>query len=97
MATKFGSDKGLANRNLFPEFFVNFGRGGGPVTTSGDMHQSFIDAHVKWFFDNFPMFADISRLVSIHCVARGLDAGFPYKCSASCGGSPRQHGLILVL
>ena len=24
----------------------------------------------KWFFDNFPMFADSFRLVSIHCVAQ---------------------------
>jgi len=24
----------------------------------GDMHQSFTDALVKWFFDNFPVFAD---------------------------------------
>ena len=26
----------------------------GPVIPCGDMHQSFTDALVKWFFDNFP-------------------------------------------
>jgi len=30
--------------------FMNFG----PVIPCGDMHQSFTDALVKWFFDNFP-------------------------------------------
>jgi len=26
------------------------------------------DALVKWFFDDFPMFADSFSLLSIHCV-----------------------------
>jgi len=41
----------------------------------GDMHQSFTGALAKWFFDNFPMFAD-SFVLSIHCVARGLGTAF---------------------
>jgi len=40
------------------------------------MHQSFTDAVVKWFFDNFPMSAKSFSVVSIHCVARGLGASF---------------------
>ena len=46
------------------------------------------------FFDNFPMFADSFSVLSIHCVARELDASFLYKCPASHGGSLRQHGLL---
>jgi len=62
----------------------------------GDMHQFFADALVKWFFDNFPMFADSFDVVSIHCVARGLGASFLYhKCPASRGGFLRQHGLLV--
>ena len=34
------------------------------MTPCGDMHQSFTDALVKWFFDNFPMFADSFDVVS---------------------------------
>jgi len=30
------------------------------------MHQSFTDALVKWLVDNFPMFVDSFRYVSIH-------------------------------
>ena len=63
----------------------------------GDMHQSFNDALVKWFFDNFLLFADSFRLVSVHCVARGLGASFLYKCPASCGGSVRQHGFLVFI
>ena len=43
----------------FPNF-VNFGPG--PVTPCGDMHQCFIGTLVKWFLDNFPMFADSFNL-----------------------------------
>jgi len=39
-----------------------------PVIPCGDMHQCFTGALVKWFLDNFPMFADSFRLVSVHCV-----------------------------
>ena len=46
---------------------------------------------------HFPMFADSFRLVSIHCVARGLGAGFLYKCPASHGSTLRQHGLLVEL
>jgi len=34
---------------------------------------------MQWFFDNFPMFADSFRLVSIHCGARRLGACFLLK------------------
>jgi len=47
--------------------FVNFGS---RVPWCGDMHQSFTDALVKWFFDNLPIFADSFSVVSIHCVTR---------------------------
>jgi len=59
------------------------------VIPCSDMHQSFTDALVKRFFDNFPMFADSFRLASIHCVARGLGASFLYKCSL------QQYGLLV--
>ena len=39
---------------------------------------------VKWFFDNFPMFADSFSVLSIHCVARGLDASFLYQFLHIC-------------
>ena len=55
----------------------------------GDMHQSFTDALVKWFFDNFATFADSFRVVSIHNVAPGLGASFLYKYTASCASSLR--------
>jgi len=53
--------------------------------------QSFTDALVKWFFDNFPMLvadADSFRAVSIHCVVRGLGASILYKCPASRSSFP---------
>jgi len=40
------------------------------------MHQSFTDAFVKWFFDNFPLFADSFSVLSIHFAARELDESF---------------------
>jgi len=43
------------------------------------------------------MFADSFSGLSIHCVARKLDASFLYKCPASRGGSMRQHGLLVFL
>jgi len=63
------------------------------------MHQSFSGTLIKWFLDNFPMFADsfTPSVVSIHCVTRGLGANFRYKCSALRGGSLRQHGLLLEM
>ena len=45
----------------------------------GDMHQSFTDALIKWFFDNFPLFTDSFSVLSTHVVVRGLGASFPYK------------------
>ena len=71
---KFGNVGVLANRNVFPEFRELWS--GGPVIPCSDMHQSFTDALVKWFFDNFPTFADSFRVVSIHNVAPGLGASF---------------------
>jgi len=43
------------------------------------------------------MFADSFSVLSIHLVAGGLGARFltTYKYSASCGGSLRQHGLLV--
>jgi len=67
------------------------------VIPCGDMHQSFTDTLVKWFFDNFPMFADSFSFLSIHCVARGLRASFLYKCPASRGRSLRQHDLLVCV
>ena len=84
-ATKFGNVRGLANRNLFPEFRELWS--GGSVIPCGDMHQPFADTLVKRFFDNFPMFADGFSVLSIHCVARGLGESFLYKRPASRGGS----------
>jgi len=43
------------------------------------MHQSFTDALVKWFYDNFFMCADSFSVLSIHCVARRLGASFLHK------------------
>jgi len=48
--------QGLANGNSFPEFHELWS--GGPIIPCGDMHQSFTDAHVKWFCDNLPIFAN---------------------------------------
>jgi len=69
----------LGGRNLFPKFHELWSEG--PVIPCGDMYQPFSDALVTWLFDNFPSF----RLVSIHFVARGLDASLLYKCPASRG------------
>jgi len=66
----FGRVRGLVNRNLFPEFRELWSRG--PVIPCGDMRQSFPNTFVKWFFDNFSMFAESFSVLSIHCVARGL-------------------------
>jgi len=93
-ATKFGNVGGLAIRHLFAEFRELWS--GDPVIPCGDMHQSFTDALVKWSFDNFPMFADSFSVVSIHCVDRGLDASFLYRCRASRGSSLRQHGFLVA-
>jgi len=42
-----------------------------------DMHQSFTDALVKWFFDNLPMFADSFSVVFVHFITRALaSSGF---------------------
>jgi len=60
---------GLANWRLFSEFCELWSRG--LVIPCGDTHQSFIDALVKWFFDNFLIFSNSFRLVSDHCIARG--------------------------
>jgi len=60
------------------------------------MHQSFTDTLVKWFFDNFTMFADSFSVLSVHCVARGLDASFLYWCPTPPDGSLRQYGLLVV-
>jgi len=43
---------GMANQNLFPDFPELWS--GDSLIPCGDMHLSFTDAFVKWFFDNFP-------------------------------------------
>jgi len=48
-ATKFGRVRGLTIRNLFPAFRALWS--GCPVMPCGNMHPSFTDALVKWFFD----------------------------------------------
>jgi len=63
-AMKFGHIRGVVNRNLLPKFRKLWSWG--PVIPCCNMHQSFPDALVKWFFNNFRMFADSFRLVSIH-------------------------------
>ena len=57
---------GIVTVEIYSPNFVNVG----PVIPCGDMHQSFTDKLVKWFFDNFPMFADSFTLPSIHFVVR---------------------------
>jgi len=69
------------------------------MTPCGDMQQSFTDALAKWFFNNFPMFADSFGLVSIQCtLPRELAANILYKCSAPHSSSlrQRQHGLLVA-
>jgi len=63
------------------------------------MHKSFADTLVKWFFDNFSMFADSFSVLSIHCVARGLGASSPYKTALHrtvlpCDSSARPSCLV---
>jgi len=60
--------------------FVNFGEG-----SHDTMHQSLTDTLLKWFLDNFPMFADSFSVLSIHCC----------PCPAMRGGSLRQHGVLV--
>ena len=67
-----GAQRNLATLGVWPietysPNFLNFGWGS--VIPCGDMHQSFTDALVKWFFDNLPMYTDSFRLASILCVA----------------------------
>jgi len=77
-AMKVGNVGGLSNRKLFPEFREL--RFGGPVIPCGDMHQSFTDTLVKWFFNTF---ADSLSVLSIYWVAQGLGTRFLYKCLTS--------------
>jgi len=44
---------------------------GGPVIPCGDMRQSFTDALIKWFLDNFPMFTDSFSVLSISYIVQG--------------------------
>jgi len=67
------------------------------VISCGDIHQSFTDVLVKWFFNNFSMFANSFSVLSIHCVVRGLGASFLYKYPASRGSSLRQHGFRVII
>jgi len=56
----------------------------GPVIPCGDMHQPFTDTLLKWFFDNFPIFADNFSVLSIHWVARRLGASFSATARPCC-------------
>jgi len=69
---------GSGQSKLIPEFRELLSWG--PVIPCGGMHQSFTGILVKWFIENFPMFADSFSVLSIHCVPRGLGASFLYKC-----------------
>ena len=91
-ATKFGRIKGLANRNLLPEFRELWPGGSRDTMRRHGMHQSVTDALAKWFFDNFPMFVESFSVVSIHYVAPELGASFLYRYPTSRGSSLRQHG-----
>jgi len=92
--TKFGSIRGLVNKKLFSEFCELWS--GGPMISCADEQQTCTDALVKWFFNNFPMFADNFRVVSIHYVAQGLGGSFLYKCPAlRVRSSLTQHGLLV--
>jgi len=86
---------GLANWNLFPEFRKLWS--GGPVIPCSDMHNYFTGTLLKWFFDNFALFADSFSVLSIHCVARCLGASFLYKCPASRGGLVPCDSTALLL
>jgi len=68
--------------------FMNFGSG------SHDIMRQRASILIKWFFDNFSMFADSSTVLSSHCVARGL--GALYKFLASHGSSLWQHGFLVA-
>jgi len=73
-ATKFGSARGLANRNLFPE-----------VGPGVPWYHLATCIRPYWYsckvvFRQLPIFANSSSVLSIHCVARGLGATFLYKC-----------------
>ena len=70
-----GEQRNLATLGVWPietysPNFRNFGWG--PVIPLSDMYQSFTDALVKWFFDNFPMFVDSFSVLSIHCVVSDI-------------------------
>jgi len=65
-ATKFGTVRGPVNRHLFSEFRELWSDG--RVISCDDIHQSFVDALVKWFFDKFPIFADsLCCFYLLHC------------------------------
>jgi len=87
--TNLVTERELWPTNFREAFFHN-------VIPCGDMHQSFTDTLAKWFFENFPVFADSFCVLSIHCVARGLGASFLYKCPASRASSLWQHGLLVM-
>ena len=86
---------GSGQPNLFPEFCELWCVG--PMIPCGDMHQSFTDTLVNWFFNNFSMLADSFSVLSIYCVAQGLGASFLYKCPVSRGGSLQQHCLLVSI
>ena len=62
---------------------------------------------LKWFLDNFPMFADNFSVLSINCVARGLCQAFctgaaiarwfPARAQPSCSSLNRSYRQILTV
>ena len=71
--TRFvGAQGNLAALGVWPikTYSLNFVNCDGPGSAipCGDVHQSFADTLVNWFFDNLTMFADSFSVLSIHYV-----------------------------
>jgi len=95
-AMKFVHIRGLANRNLFPDFHE--------LSSDGPFDTMWQHASILYwcickvvFLTTSPCLSIGFRLVSIYCVAQRLDASFLYKCPASRGSSLCQHGLLIKL
>ena len=92
---------GSGQSKLIPKFRKLWS--GGPVTPCSNMHQFFTDALVKWFSDNFRMFADSFSVLSISTAlskdyVQAFCTSAPHCAvvTASRGGSLRQHGLLVL-
>jgi len=59
------------------------------------LHQSFIDTLVKWFFGNFSMFADSFSVLSIHCCPRIRCKLLPNtNCTQAVEFTPSSNGMV---